>query len=104
MVDQVVRAVRSVPPRTLDHRLRELQQVNVVRSLPDIQVPVLYLAASRDRLVGRRSLEQIRSGVANLTVETLESPHFLLQTRPQEAAEVITRFLQERSPARPQDS
>jgi pimeloyl-ACP methyl ester carboxylesterase len=56
-------------------------------------VPILYLAAMRDRLVGVRKLMEIKSLALTVKVKTIDAPHFLLQREPIEAIAAIDSFL-----------
>lgn len=93
MVQETAAAIRSVSPAVLAGRLREVLDVDVTEALRSCEVPVLYLAGSRDRIIGRRGLAEIRR--VRPAVESIElpGPHFLLQARPEAAARVITEYL-----------
>lgn len=93
LVREVRAAVGSVRPEVLVDRLRQVFTVDVRAQLPSIAVPVLYLRGRTDRLVGSRGLGQCRGQVGQLAVEVVDGPHLLLQARPSESAEAITRFL-----------
>lgn len=82
-----------IDPEVMAFRLREVLAVDVEDALPRIEVPVLYLRASRDRLVGRRAMNRIAAGVPHLKSVVLDSHHLLLQTRPEESVREILRFL-----------
>jgi len=58
-----------------------------------IATPVLYLAATEDRLVHKREITYIRELIPHLQDHELEAPHFLLEVRPLEAAEKIAGFI-----------
>lgn len=61
-------------------------------ALQTCSVPVLYLAAAGDRLVGMRGLRTIQRLKPDIETVTLDGPHLLLQARPDEAAVVIKRY------------
>ena len=86
-------AAGRVRPSVLAHRLRQVLDVDVVPLLPSVAVPVLYLAGSADRLVGRRGLAQVARRLPDFRSVVLDGPHLLLQARPAEAACAILRFL-----------
>jgi pimeloyl-[acyl-carrier protein] methyl ester esterase len=86
-------AIRSVAPQTLRARLRAIVSMNVEAELRRIAVPILYLQATDDMLVPKKSgaaIQRIRPGVS---IVELEGPHFLLQANPKQAAFHINKFL-----------
>jgi pimeloyl-[acyl-carrier protein] methyl ester esterase len=86
------RAIRSVKSEVWRARVRSVLSVDVVSDLGCINVPILYLRAQRDRVVGRGASEIIQRNNSRTEVVELDAPHFLLQTRPLEAIEVIRNF------------
>ena len=94
VVDDAITVAGLVEPRVWSHRLREVFAVDVREELPAIDVPVLYLLGTRDRIVGRRGLRSLRKGLAHLHVVELDAPHQVLQTRPAQACRAIVEFLQ----------
>jgi pimeloyl-ACP methyl ester carboxylesterase len=54
---------------------------------------VLYLQATRDRVVHRRLGRALTDNLTNIVIQEIEGPHFLLQARPRECAEAILRFV-----------
>lgn len=95
LVRDVKAAISSVKTEVLVDRLRQIFEVDVRTQLSSIAVPVLYLRGKRDRLVGSRSLVQCADHVQRLESKEIDGPHLLLQARPHESAEAITRFLGE---------
>lgn len=89
--EDFVSVIRPMPRRTLAGRLREVLRVNVVETLQDVAVPGLLVAASADALVPSRRKGDFRA--AGWTVRTVDGPHFLNLTRPQEVANAIKAFL-----------
>jgi pimeloyl-ACP methyl ester carboxylesterase len=88
-------ARRSVSSSTLLARLKAVARVNVCDALRDLKLPTLYLRATEDRLVPRSAGQlYLRYAQAGRVVD-LEGPHFLLQARPEPAAEAIRAFLGE---------
>jgi sigma-B regulation protein RsbQ len=85
--------VRSVPSAVLADRMR-LILASRQRWAPDnLDVPVLYLAAERDRLVGKRGLRTVQILKPEAAIVRLDAPHLLLQTKPMEALRAIQEFL-----------
>jgi pimeloyl-ACP methyl ester carboxylesterase len=86
-VERVQEAIRRVDGTVLANRLRAVLRVDVREKSAAIQLPVLRLAASKDRLV-RRALT---APSTHWRAETIDGPHLLLQQRPGECAEAIQR-------------
>ncbi len=86
-------ALRQVAPRVFAHRVAELLRIDVSEELKRIAVPILVLSAGRDRIVrpyNDRYLRQLRSDAQS---EMIDCGHLLLQTAPEQAAELLVRFL-----------
>jgi pimeloyl-ACP methyl ester carboxylesterase len=93
--DAVRAALGRVKPAVLLHRVRQVLGVDVSSALREVRVPMLYLAGSRDRLVGLRGLAQIRRARPEVRTAVLVAPHLLLQASPGEAAQAIVGFARE---------
>lgn len=87
-------ALVQVSPSALRARITAVIGVDVVPKLHSIAVPLLYLRASEDRVVPAAASKVILDNVPRSRVEELVGPHFLLQTRPNEAAGVVEEFMQ----------
>ena len=88
-------ALKEVSPSVLRARLAAAASVDVSKQLRAIQVPVLYLKASEDRVVPSSASELVVRGLSRGRVVELVAPHFLLQTAPQEAAAAVAKFMEE---------
>jgi pimeloyl-ACP methyl ester carboxylesterase len=87
-----VSVVTTVPPAIMRARLACLAGVDVSPLLRQINTPVLYLRASRDRIVSERLSRDLTSQLRNVSITEIDGPHLLLQTRPRECAAAITHF------------
>lgn len=96
LVSAIVEAISSAAPSVLSHRLGLAMAVDDRQSLAASTVPILYLRATRDRLIGFRSGEQIRRCRADVAVVSIDGPHLLLQRRPAEAMNEIDSWLRMR--------
>jgi pimeloyl-ACP methyl ester carboxylesterase len=68
-------------------------EIDARRELARITVPILYLRGTRDRLVPASASREVH-GIARQTVITdIDAPHFLLQSKPVDAAQAIRRFV-----------
>jgi pimeloyl-[acyl-carrier protein] methyl ester esterase len=90
---QLEKAVQRVPAAVLRSRLAQVMSVDVSAELMNIRVPLLYLQASRDRLVPSAAEQKIKRLQPNAQLRRLPGPHFLLQCLPQASASTIQGFL-----------
>lgn len=89
---QLRQAVRSVSPAAMAARARAVAGVDVTGHLRDCPVPVLYLRASRDRVVRPSCWELVRSVRPDAHVAVLPGPHLILQVAPAESAAALAAF------------
>lgn len=92
MRSAVRRALKRVAADVVRKRLHAVLDVNVSEQLKQINVPVLYLRAAKDRIVPRSALRHIASLVPFAQSVTLQGPHMLLQALPSETAQIVTKF------------
>ncbi len=94
---EIVAAVRGVTrkvaPSVLATRLREALTVDARDALARVEVPILDLRGTRDRLVPRRCRHAILAVRPDVRTAEIEAPHMLLQIAPLEAWGAIERFL-----------
>jgi pimeloyl-ACP methyl ester carboxylesterase len=88
---RVQATIRSVEPAVLHRRLMEVATVDDSALIADIACPLLYLKASRDRLVPHDAWTTIRDLSRHAVCIEIEGPHFLLQAKPEECAAAIRR-------------
>lgn len=79
----------SIPKATLLGRIWAVRCVDVTDALDRVQVPILYLQASRDRLVPRKAARDFTD------IKVIDGPHFLLQANPTDAAAAVAAFLRQ---------
>jgi len=91
---QLLEAVKDNRPDVLAKRAHEGAAVDVTPLLPDIHIPCLYLSASGDRLVPKRALEVIQTGISDIEVAEIKGPHFILQVQSKSCFDRITRFME----------
>lgn len=96
LVDFVTQTIAQVPPATLAARVRRVLTLDARGDLAASKAPLLYLQATRDRIVSERSVNEIRAGRADVIVERIEGPHLLLQCNPSAGARAVERFLEPR--------
>ena len=99
----LLEAMRStlaeVSMATLKARLAAVLSVDARPALSQIRVPVLYLRATKDRLVSRRCAAAIASTLAQTRIVDVEAPHMLLQAAPTAAAAAVRTFIEQLAPA-----
>lgn len=81
IVNLVEQALVKVEPKVMAYRIREMRGLKEAKSR--LQVPVVYLQASRDDLVSNRQAEIIASLADDFQYYPVEGSHFILQTNPQ---------------------
>jgi pimeloyl-ACP methyl ester carboxylesterase len=95
MRSKLAAAIKGVLPSVWRTRLREVLAVDVTAQLAQIEVPVLYLQASKDRVVPPAASEVIMRARPATRLVILEGPHALLQARPKESVAAIREFASE---------
>ncbi|MDT8396584.1 MAG: alpha/beta hydrolase [bacterium] len=78
--------------KVLAARLKAVLEVNVREELKRTDVPVLYIAATRDRLVSRKCLDVVWICRPDVQVKIIDGPHPILQCRPEDSAAAIIEF------------
>jgi pimeloyl-ACP methyl ester carboxylesterase len=91
----LAQALAQVSASVLRARLQAVLAVDVSAKLSAVQVPVLYLRASRDFLVPSSASQLAARLNPRTKVVQLEAPHFLLQAVPADAAAVVAAFARE---------
>jgi pimeloyl-[acyl-carrier protein] methyl ester esterase len=87
------RTVRSVNPEVFARRARAVIDCDARQEICRVKVPLLYLQASEDRLVGRECLDEIKRLHPETISLSVRAPHLLLQREPRAAAKAIIHFL-----------
>jgi pimeloyl-[acyl-carrier protein] methyl ester esterase len=73
-------------------RVEAVLDVNVREALKKTNVPVLYIAASRDWVVPRKCLDAVWICRPDVEIKVLDGPHPILQCRPEDSAAAIIEF------------
>jgi pimeloyl-[acyl-carrier protein] methyl ester esterase len=85
--------VRTLNPEVFAKRARAAIDCDAREEIRQVQVPLLYLQASEDRLVGAECLDEIKRLHPETISISIRAPHLLLQREPRAAAQAITQFL-----------
>lgn len=88
----LVQALKAVAPRVWRARLRALSEADETQTLARVQVPLLVLCASEDRLLSAATSAIVSRAAGTAQVVELEGPHLLLLAKPAEAASAIRHF------------
>jgi pimeloyl-ACP methyl ester carboxylesterase len=88
-------AIRSVKPAVFAARFKQVLAVDARLALSRVSVPILYIQALHDRMVGRASLEEIRAIKPQIEVARIDGPHLILQRGPPQAAEAVAVFIRQ---------
>ena len=84
-----------VSARVMAERLRLVMSCDVREDLRRVQCPVLYLQAARDRLIDPSAGNKIREIQPAMKIVRIDAPHFILQSKPADAARAISSFIGE---------
>ena len=95
----VRRVLPAVPKATLRDRLLAVIAEDQTPLLSRIDVPTLALVAAHDRLVPLAAVRHLKAHLPGLDAARLQGPHWLLQTRPEAAAQALRDFLERIAPA-----
>ncbi len=93
LVEEVREAVRQVPARVMAARAKAALAVDASEPLRKCPVPVLFLGGKRDRLLRTTLPSEIRALQPRAEVRLLETPHLVLQRRPEEAMRIVEEFV-----------
>jgi pimeloyl-ACP methyl ester carboxylesterase len=90
--DKLSSSIARVRAAVWRARIRAILSVDVIPQLRRIDMPILYLRASEDRVVPPAATDLVVRNAKDLRVADLDGPHFLLQVRPQESAAHVKAF------------
>jgi pimeloyl-[acyl-carrier protein] methyl ester esterase len=93
--ERVRRVIKRLHPAVVKARMTAVLTVDKLDVLREVGCPILCLRGHDDRLVGERSIEEIRSVQPTCQIQSLNGPHMLLETRPRECADAIEQFCKE---------
>lgn len=93
VVADLYASVDQVSAQVFALRLQEILRTDACGALRAVRVPVLYLQATRDRLVREPALQAVRAACPHLELRRIAAPHMLLQTHPEPAVAAIREFL-----------
>lgn len=87
-------SLARVSPSALRARIRAVLSIDVSALLSHLDVPVLYLRATEDRVVPASASRSVVAHAPATKVVELSAPHFLLQALPSQAAAIVREFME----------
>lgn len=78
----------------LKHRISVLSRIDVSALLPGIEIPILQLHGTQDHIVSETDALMLQSNLPDVNRIDIDAPHLLLQTHPQQCAELIFNHVQ----------
>jgi pimeloyl-ACP methyl ester carboxylesterase len=85
--------LQAVAPEVVGLRLREIVQLDAIAALKNCSVPLFYLNATEDRLLGKGVLRFLSATRPDMRVFHVPGPHMLLQALPELCARHIDTAL-----------
>jgi pimeloyl-ACP methyl ester carboxylesterase len=93
LMSEALAAWCQVKPGVLAMRLREALAVDAADDFLAVTLPMLYVRGTQDRLLAPSTVDALQRLRPDLEVAVIGAPHFVLQRRPTEAADLIANFL-----------
>jgi pimeloyl-[acyl-carrier protein] methyl ester esterase len=93
LVKRFQTAIRSVQPAVMADRLRAVLTCDATTELRKVRVPILYIAASNDRVVRGRSLQLLTGLRPDARIARVRGSHLILQSNPGDAASAVAEFI-----------
>ncbi len=94
LLEKLTDALYQVKGEVLQIRIRNIFREDLSEALVHVRQPLLYLGANQDRLVKPQAWHLIKAKKTDAESQWFDAPHLLLQTRPQEAADAVTAFIE----------
>jgi pimeloyl-[acyl-carrier protein] methyl ester esterase len=88
-------ALARVPASTLQARLSTVLGADFSEQMMKVDVPILYLQASEDRIISKSASRYVQSLAPETKIIELKAPHLLLQATPVEAGRIVKDFAME---------
>lgn len=88
--------LRTIPMEVLRRRALAALRSDAGKTLASLEVPVLYLQGTQDRLIGPRAGNQVVQLARDAELRRIAGPHFLFQVSADAAVAAIAGFLEQR--------
>jgi pimeloyl-[acyl-carrier protein] methyl ester esterase len=89
----ILDALKLVNPTVLAMRIRAVLDCDARQELGRTDIPIVYIQAERDNLVGPECFEEIRSIRPDTMLATIPCPHLIFGMEPRKAAQIIVEFI-----------
>lgn len=93
LLNEVRRAVLSMSTKVFSSRLDSILGCDSRGALSQVIIPILYLQATKDRVVPQRCLDEMLAIKPEISVTRIDGPHLSLQREARKAAEAVASFL-----------
>lgn len=81
--------LEEISPDRFQNRICLANEINVCVELEKIEVPLLYIQATRDHIVFPGSASEVMKHAKNLEIARVGGPHMILQTQPENCSKLI---------------
>jgi pimeloyl-[acyl-carrier protein] methyl ester esterase len=92
LMSSLQHTLEGVAPEVLRARVAAAMRIDVSSRVAEINLPILYLRATNDRLMPSAASREIASRAKNVSLVDIRGPHLLLQTAPQACAQAVAEF------------
>jgi len=83
--------INSIPEQVLKARLTTMSHQKM--PLETFDIPTVYIQANSDKLISTLKSEELRKIFRNIKYFQIDGPHFILQSKPTESAELISQVM-----------
>jgi pimeloyl-[acyl-carrier protein] methyl ester esterase len=93
LLQAVIAATKQVHPHVMASRIRAVLEVDARAALRACATKIVYLRATRDRLIGAHASRRIQELRPDVEVVDVDAPHLVLQHAPAECARLVLERL-----------
>ena len=86
---------RAVKARALASRAKAALMIDARNLLQKCRAGLMYMASTRDEVISRKHLHEIRTLVPHIQLAEIEGPHLALFTNPAQSADCIVNFIRQ---------
>ncbi len=91
--DQLYDAVNQSQPNVIQSRINSILALDDTVRFIEISCPIGYIRPTRDKLISKKLLNKMHGLKPEMLIEKVEGPHFILQTKPVECANAISKII-----------
>lgn len=93
LIGSLENVLRAVNPEVVSHRVRAVLECDVRSELARTKIPIMYIRAANDRLVGVNAFNDFIGCRRDTQAESVIGPHLVLQREPRQTAELVAQFM-----------